>query len=56
MSWICSRRKRAQRFAVFGEDAENAAVGTVEEWFVLVGQRGGFESVVIMREIFPVNR
>jgi hypothetical protein len=30
-----------ERFLIFGENAENASVGAVEERFVFVGERGG---------------
>jgi hypothetical protein len=35
----------SQRFLIFGEDAENASVGTVDEGFVFVSKRCGVESV-----------
>ena len=34
-----------QGFLVLSENAEDAAVGAVQEGFVLVGDRGGFELV-----------
>ena len=36
-----------QGFLIFGQDAEDAAIGAVEERFVLVGDRRGFEMSVI---------
>src|SRR5580692_7880137 len=38
--------KASERFLIFGKHTENAAVGTVEERFVLVGNRRGFQIVV----------
>ena len=37
--------KAGKRLRVFSEDTENAAVGTVEEGVVLVGQRGPFQRI-----------
>lgn len=37
--------KAGERFLIFGEHAENAAIGAVEEGFVLVGYGRGFEMV-----------
>ncbi len=37
--------KAGERLLIFGQDAENASVGTVEERFVLVGQRRGVELI-----------
>ena len=37
--------KTGERFLIFGEDAEDAAVGAAEKGFVLVGQRCGFELI-----------
>jgi hypothetical protein len=37
--------KASERFRVFREDAENAAIRTVQVGFVLIGQRGPFQRV-----------
>src|SRR5579862_5265151 len=37
--------KTGERFLIFGEDAKDAAVGTTEEGFILIGQRCGFELI-----------
>ncbi len=37
--------KAGERFLIFGEDTQNAAIGAVDEGLILVGQRGGFEFI-----------
>jgi hypothetical protein len=42
--------KAGERLLIFGEDAEDAPVGTVEERFVLVSQRRGIELINHVRD------
>src|SRR5580704_1670139 len=42
--------KARQGFLIFGQDAENASVGTVEERFVPVGKRSGVELIDHVRD------
>jgi len=47
--------KAGERFLIFREDAQNASIGAVDELWVLVGQRGGFEFIdhVVIRVLDP---
>src|SRR5207244_10809969 len=35
-----------QRLAIFGQDAQNSPIRTVEKWLVLVGQRRRFQFLI----------